>query len=108
MRNCKVNDGADGDSWNTFKLNFNQATIEQTADLLVSTGLRDAGYNYLVLDAGWQALSRDSNGRQQANSTRLPDGIPALVNYVHSRDLKFGLYSDAGCGSEFREPVRVC
>ncbi|KAJ6006303.1 Alpha-galactosidase alpha-n-acetylgalactosaminidase [Penicillium sp. IBT 35674x] len=49
-------------SWNTFKVNFNQTVIENTASLLVSTGLRDAGYNYLVMDEGWQAMERDGNG----------------------------------------------
>ena len=66
------------------------------ADLLVSTGLRDAGYNYLVLDDGWQEMTRDSDGRQQWNSTKFPAGSKAIIDYVHERELKFGLYSDAG------------
>lgn len=85
-----------GHSWNTFKLNFNQTTIETIADALVSTGLRDAGYNYLVMDDGWQELTRDDTGRQQANTTKLPSGIAALADYVHQRNLSFGIYSDAG------------
>lgn len=66
------------------------------ADALVSTGLKAAGYNYLVIDDGWQELSRDANSRQQANKTKFPDGIAALADYVHHRGLKFGIYSDAG------------
>ena len=77
-------------------MNFEQSTIENMADLLVSTGLRDAGYQYLVVDEGWQDMTRDSTGRQQANLTKLPNGIPGLVKYAHDRRLKFGLYSDAG------------
>lgn len=83
-------------SWNTFHLEFNESTIEAMADALVSTGLRDAGYDYVIIDDGWQELSRDDTGRQQANKTRFPKGIPALAKYIHDRGLKFGLYSDAG------------
>lgn len=66
------------------------------ADLLVSTGLRDVGYNYVVVDEGWQELTRDTDGRQQFNKTKLPDGIKALADYVHKKKMKFGIYSDAG------------
>jgi alpha-galactosidase len=83
-------------SWNTFKTTYNQTTLQDTADLMVSTGLRDAGYNYLIMDEGWQASTRDSSGRQQANSTKFPDGVPAIADYVHERGLKLGTYSDAG------------
>lgn len=66
------------------------------ADLLVSTGLRDVGYNYVVIDEGWQEISRDEAGRQQANLTKFPGGITSLVEYIHTREMKIGLYSDAG------------
>ncbi|KAK7711099.1 hypothetical protein SLS57_008189 [Botryosphaeria dothidea] len=88
-------------SWNTFKDNFDQQTIEETADLLVSTGLRDAGYTVLTLDAGWQASERSVDGRQQAYLTKLPGGIKGIADYIHDRGLQFGIYSDAGihdCG----------
>ncbi|KAJ5376801.1 Alpha-galactosidase alpha-n-acetylgalactosaminidase [Penicillium cosmopolitanum] len=88
-------------SWNTFKSNFNQSVIENTASLLVSTGLRDAGYNYLVMDEGWQALERDENGRQQPNTTKLPGGVSGIAEFVHKKGLRLGVYSDAGiydCG----------
>ncbi|KAL1614282.1 hypothetical protein SLS54_009849 [Diplodia seriata] len=87
--------------WNTFKDDFNQSTIEQTADLLVSTGLRDAGYTILTLDDGWQATARSADGRQQANLTKLPGGIKGVADYLHDRGLYLGIYSDAGihdCG----------
>ncbi|KAF4545898.1 Alpha-galactosidase alpha-n-acetylgalactosaminidase [Lasiodiplodia theobromae] len=88
-------------SWNTFKDTFNQSMIEETADLLVSTGLRDAGYTILTLDDGWQATERAADGRQQANLTKLPGGIKGIADYLHARDLQLGIYSDAGihdCG----------
>lgn len=83
-------------SWNTFQANINQSIIEQTADLLVSTGLRDAGYEYLIIDAGWQSDNRTSDGRQQANSTSFPSGMAAVGNYIHQAGLKYGIYSDNG------------
>lgn len=83
-------------SWNTFKIDINQDLIEQTAERLVSSGLRDVGYEYLVIDAGWQNLSRATDGRQQANETNFPDGMAALGQTIHSHGLKYGIYSDAG------------
>ncbi|KAG7146921.1 Alpha-galactosidase 3 like protein [Verticillium longisporum] len=88
-------------SWNTFKLGINQTIVEGTAQALVDTGLRDAGYTYLVMDDGWQNLTRGPDGRQQANATRFPSGLKVLADEVHEKGLKFGLYSDAGifgCG----------
>ncbi|KAJ5802529.1 Alpha-galactosidase alpha-n-acetylgalactosaminidase [Penicillium pulvis] len=83
-------------SWNAFKADFNQTVIENTASLLVSTGLRDAGYIYLVMDEGWQAMERDENGRQQANTTKLPGGVARIADFLHNKGLKLGVYSDAG------------
>lgn len=79
-------------SWNSFKFNINESIILPTAEKLVSTGLLKAGYNYLVLDDGWQSFSRDANGRQQANSTRFPSGIKGLADRVHKMGLKLGVY----------------
>ncbi|GKT62324.1 alpha-galactosidase [Colletotrichum tofieldiae] len=88
-------------SWNTFKQNINQNLIESTATAIVEKGLAKAGYNYVVMDEGWQALERDAEGRQQHNATRFPAGIAALADRVHGLGLKIGLYSDSGifgCG----------
>lgn len=79
-------------TWNTFKSNISESLIENTASALVSTGLAQAGYEYVVIDEGWQAYTRDSNGRQQANSTTFPSGISGLAKYIHKLGLKVGIY----------------
>ena len=87
-------------SWNKFACNVNEQTIRDTADAMVSSGMRDAGYQYVVIDDCWQG-PRDSNGFITADAQKFPSGIKALADYVHSRGLKFGIYSDAGrltCG----------
>eukprot|EP00357_Protocruzia_adherens_P023002 CAMPEP_0115006964 /NCGR_PEP_ID=MMETSP0216-20121206/20844_1 /TAXON_ID=223996 /ORGANISM="Protocruzia adherens, Strain Boccale" /LENGTH=401 /DNA_ID=CAMNT_0002373709 /DNA_START=69 /DNA_END=1271 /DNA_ORIENTATION=+ len=83
-------------SYNSFKHALNETTARETADLLVSLGLRDLKYQYLIIDDGWQAAERDSDGNLQADVAKFPNGIPSLVDYVHSKGLKIGLYSDAG------------
>ena len=87
-------------SWNAFSVNINETVLRQTADLMVSSGLRDAGYVYLNLDDGWQ-VSRDSNGVIQPDPQHFPSGMKALGDYIHSKGLKFGIYTCAGsktCG----------
>lgn len=87
-------------SWNKFACNINEKTIKETADALVSKGLRDAGYIYINIDDCWQG-PRDSLGFITADSTKFPSGIKALADYVHSKGLKLGIYSCAGnktCG----------
>lgn len=79
-------------SWNTFKLGINQTIVEGTAKALVELGLRDAGYNYLIMDDGWQNMTRSPEGRQQANTTRFPSGLNALSVKVHDLGLKLGIY----------------
>ena len=82
-------------SWNKFACNVSEDLIKGAADALVSSGMRDAGYQYLVIDDCWQ-VDRDANGNIVADPKRFPSGIKALADYVHSKGLKFGLYSDAG------------
>ncbi len=87
-------------SWNKFACNVNEATVRATADAMVSSGMRDAGYVYVVIDDCWHG-PRDANGFITADTTKFPSGIKALADYVHSKGLKFGIYSDAGrhtCG----------
>ena len=85
--------------WNTY-YGLGAPTEQQVrsvADKLVNSGLRDAGYDIVWLDGGWQADNpRDATGRLVANPTRFPSGIPALVSYLHKRGLKAGIYTDAG------------
>ncbi|WP_416958817.1 glycoside hydrolase family 27 protein [Streptomyces sp. Agncl-13] len=85
--------------WNTY-YGLGAPTEQQVrsvADKLVDSGLRDAGYDIVWLDGGWQADNpRDAQGRLVANPDRFPSGIPALVSYLHKRGLKAGIYTDAG------------
>ena len=87
-------------SWNRFACNINEQIIRDTADALASSGMKEAGYQYLVIDDCWHG-QRDVHGDIQADPQRFPSGIKALADYVHSKGLKFGIYSDAGsktCG----------
>lgn len=82
-------------SWNHFSCNITEQTIRETADAMVVTGMRDAGYRYVVIDDCWQ-VARDANGALVADPARFPHGIKALADYVHSKGLLFGIYTDAG------------
>jgi len=82
-------------SWNKFACNIQEDLIKKTADALISTGLAAKGYQYINLDDCWQE-SRDSNNRIVESKTDFPSGIKDLADYIHSKGLKFGLYSDAG------------
>lgn len=87
-------------SWNKFGCNVSEALIRQTADAMVASGMRDAGYRYIVIDDCWQ-VARDSMGFIVADPARFPGGMKALADYVHAKGLLFGLYSCAGektCG----------
>ena len=83
-------------SWNKFGCKIDEQLIRDTADAMVSTGMRDAGYKYLNIDDCWMAKERDVNGDLQADPDRFPHGIKALADYVHARDLRLGIYSSAG------------
>jgi alpha-galactosidase len=82
-------------SWNKFGCDVNERLIRETADAMVATGMKDAGYEYVVIDDCWQ-VARDSVGSILVDAERFPSGMKALADYVHARGLKFGLYSDAG------------
>ena len=83
-------------SWNTFGHRINEQVIRDTADAMVEKGLRDAGYEYVVIDDCWALRDRDENGKLVADPTKFPSGMKALADYVHSKGLKFGIYSCAG------------
>lgn len=82
-------------SWNKFACDVNEQLIREMADAMVTSGMKDAGYVYLVIDDCWQ-IDRDAQGNILPDPHRFPSGMKALADYVHSRGLKFGLYSDAG------------
>jgi alpha-galactosidase len=82
-------------SWNKFACDVNEQLIREMADAMVTSGMKDAGYVYLVIDDCWQ-IDRDAHGNILPDPQRFPSGMKALADYVHSRGLKFGLYSDAG------------
>lgn len=84
-------------SWNTFQTNISDSLVRGIADVMVSSGMKDAGYTYLVLDDGWMAMERDSvTGNLVPDPKKFPNGMKVLVDYVHSKGLKFGLYNCAG------------
>ena len=87
-------------SWNKFHYDINETIIKKVADSFISKGLKDAGYTYIVIDDAWQA-GRDKNGKVLADKVKFPSGIKALADYIHSKGLKFGIYTDCGdktCG----------
>jgi alpha-galactosidase len=82
-------------SWNRFQCNVDEKLIRGAADAMVASGMKDAGYQYVVIDDCWHG-QRDAHGDIQADPQRFPSGIKALADYVHAKGLKFGIYSDAG------------
>jgi alpha-galactosidase len=88
-------------SWNTFTDQLCDSLVRQIADSMVSNGMRDRGYQYVNIDDFWQLADRDVRGNIQINRDKFPDGIKAVADYVHSKGLKLGIYSDAAghtCG----------
>ncbi len=83
-------------SWNVFHENINEKQIKEIADVMVSSGMRDAGYIYLNLDDNWMAKKRDGNGNLTHDPDRFPSRMKALGAYIHSKGLKFGVYGDRG------------
>jgi alpha-galactosidase len=83
-------------TWNTFQTKISEDMLREMVDVFVSSGMRDAGYRYFVLDDGWMAMSRDQNGSLLADPVKFPHGMKAFSDYVHSKGLKFGIYNCAG------------
>ena len=82
-------------SWNKFGCNVSETLVREVADAMLSSGMKDAGYQYIVIDDCWQ-VGRDKSGTIVPDPERFKGGMKALADYVHSKGLKFGLYSDAG------------
>jgi alpha-galactosidase len=87
-------------SWNKFQCDVNEEIVRRMADAMVTNGMKEAGYQYINIDDCWHG-QRDARGFIHADPEKFPSGIKALADYVHSKGLKLGIYSDAGnktCG----------
>jgi alpha-galactosidase len=83
-------------SWNRFQCDgINEVVIKEMADAMVEKGLKDVGYQYIVIDDCWQ-IGRDKDGYIIVDEEKFPLGIKSLADYIHAKGLKFGIYSDAG------------
>lgn len=82
--------------WNSFGCNVDEQLIEQTADYFVTSGLKDAGYNYVNIDDCWLKKARSADGHLVPDPVKFPDGIKGTADYVHAKGLKLGIYEDAG------------
>ncbi len=91
-------------SWNTFNTAIDEKVVRESADAMVETGLRDAGYEYVVIDDCWSLKKRDEKGRLQADPEKFPSGMKALADYIHGKGLKFGMYSCNGTMTCARYP----
>ena len=87
-------------TWNTFMGSINEQMVKESADAFISEGLRDAGYQYVVIDDCWSEKRRDENERLVPDHGKFPNGMKAVGDYIHSLGLKFGMYSAMG--------VRTC
>lgn len=88
-------------TWNTFQTNINEQMLKNMVDSFISSGMKDAGYQYFILDDGWMAMQRDSSGKLVPDPKKFPGGMKKFVDYVHAKGLKFGIYNCAGtltCG----------
>ena len=88
-------------SWNTYRVKISSEIIKQSADAMVEKGLDKVGYQYINIDDGFFG-GRDENGRLFCNPEKFPNGMKEVADYIHSKGLKAGIYSDAGantCGS---------
>jgi len=89
-------------SWNAFGPNLSEQLIKEIADAMVAGGMRDVGYQYICIDDHWHGR-RDADGMIHPNPKKFPNGMKPVADYVHSKGLKLGIYSDAAehtCGGE--------
>jgi hypothetical protein len=92
------------DSWNSFAARINASLIRQQTDAMVASGMKDAGYQFVNIDEGWWQGTRDGAGNITVDTTEWPGGMSAIADYIHSKGLKAGIYTDAGrdgCGFYF-------
>ena len=94
-------------SWNTYRVNISDELIRRQADAMVEKGFAACGYNHVNIDDGWFG-GRDAAGRHIVHAKRFPHGLRPVVDYIHARGLKAGIYSDGGgntCGSMYDNDV---
>ena len=87
-------------TWNTFGENISEQMLMEITDVIVEQGYRDAGYKYVVIDDCWLLRERDEDGNLVPDPAKFPHGMKYVADYIHSKGLKFGMYSCAG--------VRTC
>ncbi|CAZ97661.1 sialate O-acetylesterase [Zobellia galactanivorans] len=83
-------------SWNAFEKDIDEKKIMNMADIMVTSGMRDAGYEYLVIDDAWMAAERNEAGQLVADPVKFPGGMKAIGDYIHSKGLKYGIYECRG------------
>ena len=91
-------------SWNTFGVNISELTIKRQASAMVNKGLRDVGYDHINIDDGYFGGRDAETGKLLIHPERFPNGLAGVIEHIHSRGMKAGIYSDAGhntCGSMF-------
>jgi alpha-galactosidase len=79
-------------SWNLFDKDITEQDVMQMADAMAASGMAEAGYEYIVLDTGWQS-GRDSHCQVMTDKERFPHGMRSLADYIHAKGLKFGIYA---------------
>ena len=91
-------------SWNTYGVNISDALIRRQADAMVSNGLKDVGFDHINIDDGFFGGRNTETGELLIHPTRFPNGLKPVADYIHSKGLKAGIYSDAGantCGNMY-------
>ncbi|KAL1740743.1 glycoside hydrolase superfamily [Schizophyllum fasciatum] len=83
-------------TWNAYVCDINETVIRESADLLVSLGLKDLGYNYMNIDDCYAEKNRTADGDIVESAERFPSGMRNLTDYIHDKGLKAGIYSDSG------------
>ncbi|MBI0318486.1 alpha-galactosidase, partial [Streptomyces javensis] len=94
-------------SWNSLASQIDYDTIKAQVDALVSSGMAEAGYEYVNIDEGWWWGTRDSKGNITVDTEQWPGGMKAIADYIHGKGLKAGIYTDAGkngCGYFYPTP----
>ena len=91
-------------SWNTYGVNISEALIRSQANAMVNKGLKDVGYDHINIDDGFFGGRNTTTGELIIHPTRFPNGLKPVADYIHSKGLKAGIYSDAGantCGNMY-------